>query len=514
MVFLADKLKPVLLCVLDGFGYRAPASDNAISVAKAPFWNKLWENHPHALLDASGLDVGLPAGQMGNSEVGHMNIGAGRVVYQDLPLIDRAIESGELASNPALFTFIDKMKASGGTCHLMGLTSEGGVHSHTNHIVALAGILSKAGVPTSVHAFLDGRDVPPQSGAEHIGKLEDLLAPLAGVKLATVCGRYYAMDRDKRWARVELAYKLLAQGEGARVPSAVDAIESSYADGVYDEFVLPICMNDYKGMSDNDGILFANFRADRAREILSALLDPAFTDIDRGQPIRFAAALGMVEYSTTHKQWMQALFEPKVITNTLGEVVANAGFHQLRIAETEKYPHVTFFFNGGREEPYPNEDRTMIPSPKVATYDLQPEMSARSVTDKVIEAIKSDKFELIVLNYANGDMVGHTGSLEAAVRAVETLDSCLERMLTALDEQGGVALITADHGNCEMMYDPETKGPHTAHTLSPVPVVLFSSHMKDVSLRNGRLADIAPTLLSLLKLSQPSEMTGKSLIEN
>ena len=503
--------RPVLLCVLDGFGYREAAPDNATSVASMPTWHKIWEQYPHALLEASGEAVGLPKGQMGNSEVGHMNLGAGRVVYQDLPMIDHAIEQGELAANPHLATYVAKMKASGGTCHLIGLVSDGGVHSHSRHIVELARLVSRAGVPVRLHAFLDGRDVPPQSGAEHMEGLLKEITAYDGVKLATVCGRHYAMDRDKRWERVEKAYRLLTQADGACVPDAVQAVEASYADGIYDEFVLPIAMKGYNGMKDGDGVLFVNFRADRAREILTALLSPVFKEFNRVKTVRFAAAMGMVEYSDGLRDMMQALFPPKIIEDGLGETVARAGLHQLRIAETEKYPHVTFFFNGGREDPYDNEERIMVPSPKVATYDLQPEMSARAVTDKVVAAIESSKFDLIVLNYANPDMVGHTGSLQAAVRAVETIDNCLERLLAALGHVGGSALITADHGNCEIMYDPQTDGPHTAHTLSKVPVVLIT-HQEIKVLRNGRLADVAPTLLGLMGLPKPEAMSGESLI--
>jgi len=505
----ASRPRPVLLCVLDGFGYREAAPDNAISVANAPTWRKLWDENPHALLEASGEDVGLPVGQMGNSEVGHMNLGAGRVVYQDLPMIDHAIVGGELATNPRLLAHIAKLKASGGTCHLMGLASPGGVHAHQEHIVALAKLVAEAGVPVAVHAFLDGRDVPPQSAAVQIGFLEDALAPLKRVWLATLCGRYYAMDRDKRWDRVSKAYELVTRGEGARVTNAVDAIESSYVDGLYDEFVLPLVMGDYKGMADGDGLLFVNFRADRAREILSALLIPKFDGFARKKVIAFADALGMVEYSDELNAVMQTLFPPKDIQNSLGEVIAKAGLKQLRIAETEKYPHVTFFFNGGHENPYDGEERIMVPSPRVPTYDMQPEMSAREVTDKVIAAIEGGKFDLIVLNYANPDMVGHTGSLEAAVRAVETVDTCLSRLLEALSKAGGAALVTADHGNCEMMFDTTTEGRHTAHTLSKVPVVYVGGTRGQ--LRDGRLADVAPTLLAMMGVTKPYEMDGESL---
>ena len=503
--------RPVLLCVLDGFGYREDAPDNAISVANMPNWRKLWSENPHALLEASGEDVGLPAGQMGNSEVGHMNLGAGRVVFQDLPLIDRTIKAGELGKNPRLLAHISKLKASGGTCHLMGLASPGGVHSHQDHIVALAREVAGAGISVAVHAFLDGRDVPPQSAAEQIETLEADLKGIEGAKLMTVIGRYYAMDRDKRWERVEKAYDLLMDGEGARVTDMVDAIENSYVDGIYDEFVLPIARHGYKGMQDGDGILFVNFRADRAREILLALIQPGFDGFKRKRVVTFLSPLGMVEYSDELAKLMLTLFPPKVIANSLGEVVAKAGLRQLRIAETEKYPHVTFFFNGGQEEAYEGEARIMVPSPKVPTYDLQPEMSASEVTDKVVAAIEDNSFDLIVLNYANPDMVGHTGSLQAAVRAVETVDGCLGRVLQSIQKMGGVALVTADHGNCEKMFDKDTDGPHTAHTLSKVPVVLYGADDR-AKLRDGRLADVAPTLLSLMKMPKPLEMDGESLL--
>lgn len=505
-----SKPRPVMLCVLDGFGYREAAADNAPSVAHMPNWRKIWEENPHAFLDASGEDVGLPKGQIGNSEVGHMNLGAGRVVFQDLPMIDRAIASGDMAANKELALFVAKMRASGGTCHVMGLASPGGVHAHQDHIAYLAKLLDKAGLNVMVHAFLDGRDVPPQSAAAQVAKLADDLAGLRHARLASVCGRYYAMDRDNRWERVERAYRLLTEGEGARVPDLVAAIEDSYVDGIYDEFVLPVARDFYRGMNDGDGVLFANFRADRAREILMALLDPAFNKFDRYKTVRFEAALGMVEYSERLGRLMKVLFPPKSIENGLGELVSKAGLRQLRIAETEKYPHVTFFFNGGREEPYAGEERIMVPSPKVATYDLQPEMSAYEVTDKVVAAIESGIFDLIVLNFANPDMVGHTGSLPAAVKALEALDACLGRLSAAMGKAGGVLFVTADHGNCETMVNPETGGPHTAHTLSKVPAVLCGAGAR--ALHDGRLADVAPTLLALMGLPQPREMDGRSLL--
>lgn len=504
--------RPVVLCVLDGWGFREDASDNAITRANAPVFRKYWEASPHALLDASETFVGLPKGQIGNSEVGHMNLGAGRVIFQDLPMIDHAIAKGELAANQVLQDLTAKLKESRGICHIMGLASPGGVHAHQDHMVALAREMAKANVPVVLHAFLDGRDMPPRSAAGHIAKLQDDLAQIKGVRLASLCGRYYAMDRDKRWERVEKAYDLLTQGEGIRADDPVVAIGASYAGDVGDEFLLPTALGDYKGMTNGDGILFANFRADRAREILTALLDPAFNGFARKKTVRFAAATGMVEYSDRLNPLMTALFPPKQIDNTLGAIMSSMDLKQLRIAESEKYPHVTFFFNGGREEPYKGEERILVPSPKVATYDLQPEMSAYAVTDKVVEAIDSRQFDFIVLNYANPDMLGHTGMFAAAVKAVEAIDVCLGRLFAAVERQGGLLLLTADHGNCEMMTDPATGGPHTAHTLERVPVMLVNAPKNVKALHDGKLADVAPTLLELMGIPVPAEMDGKSLI--
>jgi len=508
---MTTRPRPVVLCILDGWGFRDDQPDNAITRAKTPVFHRYWEKCPHALLDASEEHVGLPEGQIGNSEVGHMNLGAGRVIFQDLPLIDHTIARGELGSNVALQNFIATLKRSAGVCHLMGLASPGGVHAHQDHIVALARIVADAGINVEIHAFLDGRDVPPQSAATQIQKLSNDITKIKNTRLATLCGRYYTMDRDKRWERVERAYDLLTQGTGTHADDAVAAIKASYTAGVTDEFVTPIVLGDYSGMKDGDGILFANFRADRAREILTALLDPVFSAFARKKIVMIQAAAGMVEYSDALNKFMTALFPPKQITQSLGEIVAQAGMMQLRIAETEKYPHVTFFFNGGREEPFIGEERIMIPSPKVATYDLQPEMSAALVTDAVVKAIEADKFDLIVLNYANPDMVGHTGILDAAIKAVEAIDACLERLFSAVEKRGGIVLLTADHGNCEKMYDETTHGPHTAHTLDRVPVMLVGA--QDVKkLRDGKLADVAPTLLEIMHMPQPDVMDGRSLI--
>ena len=505
---MTQAIRPVMLVILDGFGWREEAADNAVRQARKPNFDRLWQSCPHALLHTSGSDVGLPDGQMGNSEVGHLNIGAGRVVMQELPRIGRAAKDGSLARCPALVELIGKLKASGGTCHLLGLMSPGGVHSHQAHAVALANILHDAGVKAVVHALTDGRDTPPRSAADDMAWLARSLPQ--GVAVATVIGRYYAMDRDKRWDRVAKAYSALTAAEGARFSDPVQAVQDAYAHEVTDEFILPAVIGDYKGMRDGDGILCFNFRADRVREILGALLETDFSGFPRGRVVRFAAAAGMTRYSDELASYLSALFPPDTLAHILGQVVAEAGRAQLRTAETEKYPHVTYFLNGGQETTFPGEDRILVPSPKVATYDLQPEMSAPQLTEKVVTAIDSKKYDLIVLNYANPDMVGHTGSLAAAIKAVETVDAGLGRIAVAVDKQGGALLVTADHGNCELMRDPATGGPHTAHTTNPVPVFLMGGGA--TALRDGRLADVAPTLLQLMGLSQPREMTGTSLI--
>jgi 2,3-bisphosphoglycerate-independent phosphoglycerate mutase len=504
-----QKRRPVMLVVLDGWGWREEAADNAVRQAKTPTFDRLWANGPRAFLRTCGRDVGLPDGQMGNSEVGHLNIGAGRVVEQDLVRIGDAIASGEIRKAPALLDLIAALKQSRGTCHLLGLVSPGGVHSHQDHAAALAGILARAGVPAVVHALTDGRDTPPQSADDDLKRLVAALPP--SVPVATVSGRYYAMDRDKRWERVKKAYDTIVEGEGPRFSDAQAAIADAYSHKLYDEFIQPAAIGDYRGMRDGDGVLCFNFRADRVREILSAMLDPDFAGFPRRRTVRFAAAVGMTQYSDALDALMQTIFPPLAFPNILGEVVADAGRTQLRMAETEKYPHVTYFLNGGREQPYAGEDRIMVPSPKVATYDLQPEMSAPELTAKAVEAIRSRKYDLIVLNYANPDMVGHTGSLKAAIKAVETVDTGLGEIADAVQQAGGALLVTADHGNCEMMRDPLTGGPHTAHTTNPVPLVLAGARNR-MLVKEGRLADIAPTLLELMDLPKPKEMTGVSLL--
>jgi 2,3-bisphosphoglycerate-independent phosphoglycerate mutase len=497
--------RPVVLCVLDGWGHRAECEENAICQAKTPNWHRLMRQYPHALLEASELFVGLPKGQMGNSEVGHMNLGAGRVVMQDLPRIDQAIADGSLAKNERLHDFIGKLKAGGGKAHVMGLLSPGGVHSHQDHIAALVRLLEEAGIGVAVHAFLDGRDTPPQSALEYVERF-------GTGDIATVSGRYYAMDRDKRWDRVEKAWRALVMAEGERAPDPLAAIRQSYARGQNDEFMLPTVIGAYAGMKDGDGLLIANFRADRVREIGAALLDPDFNGFARPRTVRFAAAAGMTQYSADLNRFLATLFPPEQLDETFGQVVAEAGLRQLRIAETEKYAHVTFFFNGGREIEFPGEDRILVPSPKVATYDLKPEMSAFEVTDKLVAAIDAGTYDVIVLNYANTDMVGHSGDLAAATKAVEAVDACLGRLAEAVERAGGTLLITADHGNAEQMRDPATGQPHTAHTLNPVPLLLVNPPAGIDGVENGRLADVAPTLLALLGLAQPQAMTGRSLI--
>lgn len=507
--------KPVVLCILDGWGYRADPQDNAIAQAKTPVWDRLLNDCPWSLIETSGLDVGLPEGQMGNSEVGHMNIGAGRVVMQDLPRIDAACADGSLAKEPALQQFIAKLKASGGVAHLLGLLSPGGVHSHQKHMAALAAALAAEGISVKVHAFLDGRDTPPKSAKGFVEEFLKDTRDISKLSIATVSGRYYAMDRDKRWDRVSLAYNAMVQGlaaGGPTAPNAIAAIDASYTAEKTDEFVLPTVIGDYAGMKDGDGLLLANFRADRAREISQALLDDSFDGFERSQRFQAAAALSLTEYSKDHNRFLDVLFPPETLKGILGEVLAQAGRRQLRIAETEKYAHVTFFLNGGEETVYPGEDRILVPSPKVATYDLQPEMSAPEVTAKLVEAIESGSYDVIIANFANGDMVGHTGIMTAAMAAAETIDGALGQVEQAISKVGGTLLITADHGNAELMKDPETGEPYTQHTVGKVYAVLVNGPADVQSLAAGRLADLAPTVLELAGLPQPAEMTGRSLL--
>ena len=501
--------RPVVLCIMDGWGLNPSSEANAVAQADTPNFDRVMAECPSATLTACGEAVGLPEGQIGNSEVGHMNIGAGRIIWMDLPKINNDIASGVFAKNTELQEFITK---TGGTAHVAGLVSPGGVHAHQDHIVELARVLTSAGLDVAVHAFLDGRDVPPKSAHEYLRKTEGDLPK--GARIATICGRFYAMDRDNRWDRVGAAFEAIVNGKGKSFASAIDALEDAYANGDTDEFVTPSVIGTYKGAEDGDGLLFANFRADRAREILAAILDPAFDEFETGSRPHFSAALGIVEYSEKHNEYMDVMYPSETITNTLGAYVASKGKTQFRLAETEKYPHVTFFFNGGEEEPNIGETRYMAPSPKVRTYDLQPEMSSGEVTEQLVKAIRSEDYDLIIVNYANPDMVGHTGDLEAAKIACASVDVGVGAAIEALSEVGGAMLLTADHGNCDMMVDPDTGEPHTAHTLNQVPVSLIGGPA-GVSLRKGgKLADLAPTLLELMELDQPEEMTGESLIQS
>ena len=501
--------KPVVLCILDGWGYREDREANAPALAHTPNFDRIWANCPHNLLITHGPDVGLPTGQMGNSEVGHTNIGAGRVVAMDLGQIDLAVENGSFATNPQLLDFIEKLKTSGGTAHLMGVISDGGVHGHISHVLAACRAITAHGVPVALHAITDGRDVAPSSALTYMRELTEGL-PM-GAQVATVTGRYWAMDRDNRWERVSRAFDAMVSAKGEAAPDALRAVETSYAKGETDEFIAPTVIADYTGAKAGDGLFCLNFRADRAREILQSLGDPSFAGFDTGARPAWAAMLGMVDYSKAHNAYMTTCYPKQELVNTLGEWVAAQGRTQFRLAETEKYPHVTFFLNGGKEAPAPGEDRFMPLSPKVATYDLQPEMSEPEVAAQFVGAIEKG-YDLIVVNFANPDMVGHTGSIPAAIAACEAVDDGLGKALAALEKMGGAMIVTADHGNCELMVDPVTGGPHTAHTTNLVPVILVGGPVGAALRESGRLADLAPTVLALMGLPQPAEMTGKSLL--
>ncbi len=504
------KLTPVLLLILDGFGYREETESNAIAAAHKPNWDKLWREYPHTLINASEKFVGLPSKQMGNSEVGHLNIGAGRVVYQDLSRVDVAIEDGSFFTNPALLEAINTAKKNGSTLHILGLLSPGGVHSHENHIFAMLEMAARNGLSkVYLHAFLDGRDTPPKSAAQSLAALQERCKALGVGKIVSMVGRFYAMDRDNRWERVELAYDLLTNSKAEYFATdALIGLEAAYARGESDEFVKPTCIGDASPMQDGDAVVFMNFRADRAREITRALTDPAFDGFSRSHFPKLGSFVSLSNYGAEFT--IPCAYSPESIHNDLGEYVAAQGLKQLRIAETEKYAHVTYFFSGGKEEPYAGEDRILVPSPRVATYDLQPEMSAYIVTDKLVDAILSRQYSLIVCNFANGDMVGHSGNMEAATKAIEALDACIGRAVNAMQSIGGEILITADHGNAEQMMDNSTHQAHTAHTLNPVPFLYIGRPAK--LSEHGSLQDIAPSLLSMIGLSKPPEMTGQSLI--
>ena len=505
--------KPLALIIMDGFGLRKETEGNAIAAAKHPNLDRLWATCPHTQIGASGMDVGLPDGQMGNSEVGHTNMGAGRIVYQELTRITKSIEDGEYLSNPVLLHAMENAKKPGAALHLMGLLSDGGVHSHIRHLFGLIEMAKKMGVEkVYIHCFMDGRDVPPTSGAEYIEELQKELEKTGVGKIATVSGRYYAMDRDNRWERVVKAYDAMVNGEGVKAPDPAAMMRQSYADGVTDEFIVPAVVTEGAEVKSGDSVIFFNFRPDRARELTRTLVDPDFAGFERKKGFFPLTYICMTQYDATMPN-VEVAYAPQSLANTFGEYISKNGLTQLRIDETEKYALVTFFFNGGVEAPYPGEDRALIPSPKVATYDLQPEMSAYLVTDEVVKRIRSGKYDVIILNYANCDMVGHTGVFEAAVKAVEAVDTCLGRTLAAIEEMGGRAFVTADHGNADMMTDEEGN-PFTAHTTNPVPFIAvgFPEGTKLLP-HGGRLADIAPTMLQALGLPQPAEMTGRSMLE-
>ena len=506
---------PVLLIILDGFGYREECDNNAICQARKPHWNFFWNSHPHTVIDASEKWVGLPAAQMGNSEVGHLNIGSGRVVYQDYTRIEAAIASGEFAANPVLKKAVDTARDNHSTLHILGLLSPGGVHSHEMQIAAMLEMAVKGGATdVCVHAFLDGRDTPPRSAEASLIALQKKCSELKCGRIASVVGRYYAMDRDQRWERVQEAYDLLTAGKAPyQTATAVDALHDAYARGENDEFVKATAIVPPDGtptqMNDGDVVVFMNFRADRARQMTRALTDPGFSGFVRARTPKLAYYCTLTSYGEDFD--LPAAFAPQSVANGFGEYLGKQGLKQLRIAETEKYAHVTYFFNGGIETPNPGEDRVLVPSPKVATYDLKPEMSAYEVTDKLVAAIESRKYDAIVCNFANGDMVGHTGILSAATRAIEVLDECLGRVIKAMQAIGGEVLITADHGNAETMLDEVNHQPHTAHTLNLVPLLYIGRKAKMAN--GGALCDVAPTLLRMMGLPQPPEMTGKPLLE-
>ena len=494
--------------ILDGFGI-APAEGNAIAAANKPNLDKIFAENPHTQIGASGLDVGLPDGQMGNSEVGHTNIGAGRIVYQELTRITKSAQDGDMDKNPALLKAMENAKENGKALHLMGLLSDGGVHSHNTHLYALLEMAKRQGLEkVFVHCFMDGRDVPPSSGKDYVKELMEKLDEIGVGKIATVMGRYYAMDRDNRWERVEKAYAAMVYGEGLEADCPLCAMQNSYDNDVTDEFVVPTVVKGAEPIEAGDSVIFYNFRPDRAREITRTLVDPDFTGFERKKGFFPLTYVCMTQYDATMPN-VEVAYKPESLVNTFGEYISNKGLTQLRIAETEKYAHVTFFFNGGVEKQYPGEDRILVKSPAVATYDLQPEMSAYEVTDKMVEAVKSGKYDALILNYANCDMVGHTGVFEAAVKAVEAVDTCVGRVVEAVKEMGGCVLLTADHGNADKMVDEDGE-PFTAHTTNPVPFCVINHPCQ---LREGgRLADIAPTMLKVLGLPQPAEMTGESII--
>lgn len=504
--------KPLVLVILDGFGHSESPDSNAIYHANTPTYDQLRQQHPHGLISGSGMDVGLPDGQMGNSEVGHMNLGAGRVVYQDFTRVTKAIQDGDFFNNETLTTAVDQAVTGGKAVHILGLLSEGGVHSHQDHLIAMLELAAQRGAEKIyLHAFLDGRDTPPRSAQASIEAVEAACSKLGKGRIASMIGRYYAMDRDNRWDRVEQAWQLIVDGKGIfQADNATAALAAAYARDESDEFVQATNVGEPVNVEDGDSVIFMNFRADRARELSHAFLDQDFSGFTRKRLPALSQFVMLTQYAADLPA--PSAFGPTALINVLGDYLAKQGKTQLRIAETEKYAHVTFFFSGGREEPYPGEDRVLIPSPNVATYDMQPEMSAPEVTDRIVEAIEQQKYDVIVVNYANGDMVGHTGVFSAAVKAVECLDHCLNRIVTALDKVGGEALITADHGNVEQMADENSGQAHTAHTCEPVPFIYVGKRPAQIR-EGGVLADVAPTMLTLMGLPIPEEMTGRTIVE-
>lgn len=504
--------KPLVLIILDGFGHSESPEYNAIYAANTPVYDRLRATQPHGLISGSGMDVGLPDGQMGNSEVGHMNLGAGRVVYQDFTRVTKSIRDGDFFENPTICAAVDKAAGAGKAVHILGLLSDGGVHSHQDHLVAMAELAAKRGAEKIyLHAFLDGRDTPPKSAQHSIELMQATFTRLGKGRVASLIGRYFAMDRDNRWDRVEQAYSLIVDGKAEHhADYAVDGLIAAYERGESDEFVKATTIGKPVRVEDGDAVVFMNFRADRARELTRCFVEPGFNEFQRARVPQLAGFVMLTQYAASIPA--PAAFAPEALTNVLGEYLANNGKTQLRIAETEKYAHVTFFFSGGREEPFVGEERILIPSPQVATYDLQPEMSAPEVTNRIVDAIENQRYDVIIVNYANGDMVGHTGVFDAAVKAVECLDHCMGRIVEALDKVGGEALITADHGNVEQMEDAMTGQAHTAHTCEPVPFIYYGKRQLRIR-EGGVLADVAPTMLTLLGLPVPAEMTGRSVVE-
>jgi 2,3-bisphosphoglycerate-independent phosphoglycerate mutase len=508
---MTDRIRPAVLLIFDGWGLSDNTDHNAIAAARKPVWDRLWDSYPHTEINTSGSAVGLPGGQMGNSEVGHLNLGAGRVVYQEFTRIGRSIRTGSFFSNRTLTDAVDLAVERGSAVHILGLLSPGGVHSHEKHIHAMAELAAQRGVgKLYLHAFLDGRDMPPKSAKPSLEKMDEVFAELGVGRTATIIGRYYAMDRDHRWERIKVAYDLITRGEAEHhADSAAAALEAAYARGETDEFVTASTVGDAVAVADGDVIINMNYRSDRARQITRPFIFDDFDCFERAAKPRLSSFVSLTEYSKDFD--IPVAYPPERLENTFGEYIANLGLHQLRIAETEKYAHVTFFFNGGIEEPNEGEERILVPSPKVATYDLKPEMSALEVTDRLVEAIGSDRFDAIICNYANGDMVGHTGNFEAAIKAIEVLDTCLGRVTEAVLAAGGEMLITADHGNAEQLIDREAEQPHTAHTTNPVPLIYVGTQASAL-MDNGALCDIAPTLLQIMGLKQPAAMTGRSLL--